>query len=108
MNRHKIFHLRVGRRVTTLGERTLIMGVLNVTPDSFSDGGDFFSVQSAVRAALEMEAAGADILDIGAESTRPGSMGISAAEELGRLLPVLEQLRGRLRIPISAEDSYFG
>jgi dihydropteroate synthase len=103
MNRRKIFHLRVGRRVTTLGERTLIMGVLNVTPDSFSDGGDFFSVQSAVRAGLEMEAAGADILDIGAESTRPGSMGISAAEELGRLLPVLEQLRERLRIPISVD-----
>lgn len=103
MNRHKIFHLRVGRRVTTLGERTLIMGVLNVTPDSFSDGGDFFRVQSAVRAALQMEAAGADILDMGAESTRPGSMGISAAEELGRLLPVLEQLRGRLRIPISVD-----
>ena len=86
-----------------LGERTLIMGVLNVTPDSFSDGGKFPSVKAAVTAALEMQRAGADILDIGAESTRPGSGGISAAEELARLLPVLEALRGRLKIPISVD-----
>lgn len=79
------------------------MGVLNVTPDSFSDGGKFFSVGKAVEVALEMDRAGADILDIGAESTRPGSVGISAAEELGRLLPVLERLRGRLKIPISVD-----
>jgi dihydropteroate synthase len=79
------------------------MGVLNVTPDSFSDGGKFFDVKSAVRHALAMQLDGADILDIGAESTRPGSLGISAAEELRRLLPVLEALRGKLKIPISVD-----
>ncbi len=86
-----------------LGERTLLMGVLNITPDSFSDGGRFFTLKKAVDAALAMQHAGADILDIGAESTRPGSAGISAAEELARLLPVLQTLRGRLRIPISID-----
>ena len=86
-----------------LGERTLVMGVLNVTPDSFSDGGKFFRVADAVQVALEMERAGADILDIGAESTRPGSTGISGEEELERLLPVLQGLRGRLKIPISID-----
>jgi dihydropteroate synthase len=77
--------------------------VLNVTPDSFSDGGKFFTVKKAVTAALAMQQAGADLLDIGAESTRPGSTGISAAEELARLLPVLHALRGRLKIPISID-----
>ena len=79
------------------------MGVLNVTPDSFSDGGKFFSLARAVEGALAMQRAGADIVDIGAESTRPGSRGISAAEELARLLPVLRALRGRLQIPISID-----
>jgi len=86
-----------------LGERTLVMGVLNVTPDSFSDGGQFFRAADAVKAALAMERSGADILDIGAESTRPGSTGISGEEELERLLPVLQGLRGRLKIPISID-----
>jgi len=93
----------VGSRTMILGERTLVMGVLNVTPDSFSDGGRFFAVNKAVAAALAIEQAGADILDIGAESTRPGSAGISVPEELARLLPVLEALRGRLTIPISVD-----
>jgi len=84
------------------------MGVLNVTPDSFSDGGKFFSLKRAVDGALAMERAGADILDIGAESTRPGSAGISAAEELRRLLPVLEALRTRLKIPISVDTQKAG
>lgn len=79
------------------------MGVLNVTPDSFSDGGKFFGVKRAVEHALAMEGDGADVLDIGAESTRPGSEGITAAEELKRLLPVLEALRGTLKIPISVD-----
>jgi len=91
-----------------LGERTLIMGVLNVTPDSFSDGGKFFSLNRAVDGALAMERAGADLLDIGAESTRPGSAGISAAEELQRLLPVLEALRALLKIPISVDTQKAG
>jgi dihydropteroate synthase len=79
------------------------MGVLNITPDSFSDGGRFFDPKLAVKQALAMQREGADIIDIGAESTRPGSEGISAAEELRRLLPVLEPLRGKLKILISVD-----
>ena len=81
------------------------MGVLNVTPDSFSDGGLYLDTKEAVARALAMERAGADIIDIGGESTRPGSEAISTADELQRILPVLEQLRGRLKIPISADTS---
>jgi len=103
MIRRKIFRLRLRSRALVLGERTLVMGVLNVTPDSFSDGGKFFRAADAVKAALAMERAGADMLDIGAESTRPGSSGISGEEELERLLPVLRGLRGRLKIPISID-----
>jgi dihydropteroate synthase len=103
MIRRKIFRLRLRSRALVMGERTLVMGVLNVTPDSFSDGGKFFRAADAVKAALAMERAGADLLDIGAESTRPGSTGISAEEELERLLPVLATLRGQLKIPISID-----
>jgi dihydropteroate synthase len=104
----KLFRLKLRSRTLILGERTLIMGVLNVTPDSFSDGGKFFGLKRAVDGALAMEHAGADLLDIGAESTRPGSAGISAAEELQRLLPVLEALRTRLKIPISVDTQKAG
>ncbi|MGH9864819.1 MAG: dihydropteroate synthase, partial [Candidatus Acidiferrales bacterium] len=83
--------------------RTLIMGVLNVTPDSFSDGGHFLDMGSAVEHAFQMERAGADIIDIGGESTRPGSSGISPEQELDRILPALDKLRGRLKIPISID-----
>ncbi len=86
-----------------LGERTLVMGVLNVTPDSFSDGGEFLQPESAIEHAYAIERAGADLLDIGGESTRPGSAETPAAEELDRILPVLEALRGRLKIPISVD-----
>jgi dihydropteroate synthase len=103
MARRKKFRLTLPSRVLVLGERSLVMGVLNVTPDSFSDGGRYFSVKSAVEAALAMQRVGADILDIGAESTRPGSSGISAEEEVARLLPVLQALRGRLKIPVSVD-----
>ena len=105
MFQRKKFRLRLPSRVLALGERTLIMGVLNVTPDSFSDGGLFLNADAAVARALEIERAGADILDIGGESTRPGSVGISAEEELRRIIPVLERLRGRLKIPISVDTS---
>ncbi|HXR25432.1 MAG TPA: dihydropteroate synthase [Candidatus Binataceae bacterium] len=88
-----------------LGKRTLVMGVLNITPDSFSDGGLFLDAHAAVARALDLERAGADILDIGGESTRPGSEGISATEELQRILPVLGKLRGQLTIPISLDTS---
>src|SRR5216684_1843511 len=79
------------------------MGVLNVTPDSFSDGGKYFDPQAAIEHALEMERAGADLLDIGGESTRPGSTATPADTELARILPVLEGLRGVLKIPISVD-----
>lgn len=103
MLRRKLYRLKLSRRTLLLGERTLVMGVLNVTPDSFSDGGKFFSLEKAIEGALAMERAGADILDIGGESTRPGSSGTPAAEEISRVLPVIEALRGRLKIPISID-----
>ncbi len=81
------------------------MAVLNVTPDSFSDGGKYLDPDRAFARAVEMEEQGADIIDIGAESTRPGSDPIPAAEELRRLVPVLKRLKGRLSIPISV-DTY--
>src|ERR1700675_4601526 len=105
MVKRRKFKLRLPSRTLVLGERTLIMGVLNVTPDSFSDGGKYLDADAAVARALEIERAGADILDIGGESTRPGSEGISASEEMRRILPVLEKLRGRLKIPISVDTS---
>jgi dihydropteroate synthase len=92
-------------RELQLGDRTLIMGVLNVTPDSFSDGGKFMDPDRAFARAVELEEQGADILDVGAESTRPGSERISAAEEIRRLIPVLKRLRGKLAIPVSV-DTY--
>jgi dihydropteroate synthase len=101
--RRKKFRLRLPSRTFVLGERTLVMGVLNVTPDSFSDGGKFFESSVAIEWALTIEKAGADILDIGGESTRPGSEGISAAEELSRVRPILKALHGRLKIPISID-----
>lgn len=97
------FRLRLRSRVLALGERTLVMGVLNVTPDSFSDGGKFLDPQRAIERALEMEQAGADLLDIGGESTRPGSTETPADIELARILPVLEGLRGVLKIPICVD-----
>ena len=103
MNPRKRLRLRVKSRTFLLGERTLVMGVLNVTPDSFSDGGKFFDAERAIEQALAIEQAGADLLDIGGESTRPGSDGVSAKEELARVLPVLQALRGRLKIPVSID-----
>lgn len=101
----KIYHWKLKNREIPLGDRTLVMGVLNVTPDSFSDGGKYSDPDRAFARALEMEEQGADIIDIGAESTRPGSARISAAEEMRRLIPVLKRLRGRLAIPVSV-DTY--
>ena len=99
------YALRLPRREVVLGERTLVMGILNVTPDSFSDGGHYLEPEQAIARAREIEQQGADLLDVGAESTRPGSARISEAEELDRLLPVLEGLRGRVSLPISV-DTY--
>jgi dihydropteroate synthase len=101
----KLFFWKLKNREIRLGERTVVLGVLNVTPDSFSDGGKFQDPDRAFAHAIEMEEAGADIIDVGAESTRPGSARISAAEELRRLIPVLKRLKGQLSIPISV-DTY--
>jgi dihydropteroate synthase len=88
-----------------LGERTLVMGVLNLTPDSFADGGRFVDPAEAADAALAMVAAGADVIDVGGESTRPGAEALSADEERARIEPVLDRLAGRLPVPISI-DTY--
>ena len=81
------------------------MGILNVTPDSFSDGGKFLAVRRAVAHALKMQREGADLIDIGGESTRPGASAVSAREEMRRILPVIERLAPRLRIPISVDTA---
>ncbi|MDZ7372794.1 MAG: dihydropteroate synthase [candidate division KSB1 bacterium] len=86
-------------------DRTLIMGVLNVTPDSFSDGGQYFDPERAVDRALQMEAEGADIIDVGGESTRPGAEPVPVAEELRRVIPVLTRLAGKVRVLLSV-DTY--
>ena len=103
MIRRKLFRLKLNSRTLVLGERTLVMGVLNVTPDSFSDAGKFLQPDRAIEQAYAIERAGADLLDIGGESTRPGSVETPPCEELDRILPVLEALRGRLRTPISVD-----
>ncbi|HXI25704.1 MAG TPA: dihydropteroate synthase [Pyrinomonadaceae bacterium] len=87
------------------GERTLVMGVLNVTPDSFSDGGKFFSFDAAIAQAEQMIEEGADIIDIGGESTRPGSESVSEQEELTRVLPVIERLASSGAVPISIDTT---
>ncbi|HVX65223.1 MAG TPA: dihydropteroate synthase [Bryobacteraceae bacterium] len=99
------FTWKLKNREIQLGDRTLIVGILNITPDSFSDGGKYFDPDRAFAHALELEEQGADIIDIGAESTRPGSVRVSEAEEKRRLMPVLKRLRGKLGIPISV-DTY--
>mgnify|MGYP001024447159 CR=1 FL=1 len=88
-----------------MGRRTLLMGIVNVTPDSFSDGGDFLETEIAVLQGLKLAEEGADILDVGGESTRPGSHPIDPDEELRRVLPVIEGLRVKTDIPISI-DTY--
>lgn len=88
-----------------LGSRTLVMGVLNVTPDSFSDGGRFFDHADGVRHALDMEAQGADIIDVGGESTRPGHAPIEAEDEQARVIPLLLEITRTLSVPVSI-DTY--
>ena len=101
----KLYFWKLKQREIKLGERTAILGVLNLTPDSFSDGGKYSDPDRAFARAIELEEMGADVIDIGAESTKPGSTRISAAEELRRLIPVLKRLKDRLTIPISV-DTY--
>jgi len=104
MRRAYTLNLDNGKTIE-LGERTLVVGVLNVTPDSFSDGGLSFEPARAIDRALEMEAEGAGIIEIGGESTRPGAARLSADEELSRVLPVLKAVGGKLKSPISI-DTY--
>lgn len=94
---------RFGSHAIDLSRRPLIMGILNLTPDSFSDGNSYPSPDVAVAAAEKMVADGADMIDVGGESTRPGSPPVSAAEELHRVLPVIERLAGRLTVPLSID-----
>jgi dihydropteroate synthase len=89
----------------TLGERTLVMGAVNVTPDSFADGGLYLDPERAVAAALRMVEEGADLIDVGGESTRPGAEPVPAAEERRRILPVVEGVARRVRVPVSV-DTY--
>jgi dihydropteroate synthase len=97
--------LTAGSHTLHFDSRPLIMGVLNVTPDSFSDGGAYATKQQAVQRAKDMHAEGADVIDIGAESSRPGSHSVGEAEELRRLLPVLEEVRAAVPIPISVDTT---
>jgi len=105
MKSRKIFRIKTGDRMLELGRRTAVMGILNVTPDSFSDKGKYMETSVAVDRAWEIAEEGADILDIGAESTRPGSQGVSTEEELQRLLPVLKELKNSYPLPISVDTS---
>jgi len=96
---------KIAGRAVDLSERAIIMGVLNVTPDSFSDGGEFFTTKKAVEQGKRMAAEGAQIIDVGGESTRPGAEAVSADEELTRVLPVIEQLRASISAVISIDTS---
>ncbi len=92
-------------RVLPIGKRPLVMGIVNVTPDSFSDGGQFSSTDAAVAHGRELVRQGADLLDIGGESTRPGSLPVSAEEELRRVLPVVRGLATAVPVPLSVDTS---
>src|SRR5437588_7137719 len=96
---------QLARRSLAYGERTLVLGVLNVTPDSFSDGGQFFSPERAVAHAEQMASEGADLIDIGGESTRPGSEFVSEEEELRRVIPVIKELAAKVTVPISIDTT---
>src|SRR5690242_20275949 len=93
-----------GRRLQ-LGAKTLVMGIINVTPDSFSDGGVLIDPARAIEAGVQMVAEGADILDVGGESTRPGALPLSEEDELRRVLPVVQGLAARVEVPVSI-DTY--
>jgi len=98
-----LFRLSWSGYTLDLSRRTHVMGVINVTPDSFSDGGQFFEKERAVEQALQLASDGADLIDIGGESTRPYSKGISADEEMSRVIPVIEALKKELGVPISID-----
>jgi dihydropteroate synthase len=96
---------RIGERRFDVSRHGLIMGVLNVTPDSFSDGGEFFTPEKAIQRGVGMAAEGAHIIDVGGESTRPGSEPVATEEELHRVIPVIQELRHNIDVPISIDTS---
>ncbi|MDV4152669.1 dihydropteroate synthase [Clostridium sp. AL.422] len=97
--------MKIGDRIINLEERTYVMGILNVTPDSFSDGGNYNTIESAVKRAKEMVEDGADIIDIGGESTRPGASYVSEEEEIQRVIPIIKAIKKELDVLISI-DTY--
>lgn len=103
--RQQEYVLKTSRREIELGRKTLIMGILNVTPDSFSDGGLFYDQQKAVDHALQLIDEGADIIDVGGESTRPGAASVPAKEELKRVIPVIRAIAQKITIPISIDTT---
>lgn len=98
-------YLQTASKTYNLKDRTHIMGILNITPDSFSDGGNYTSIDKAIEQAVKMEEAGADIIDIGGESTRPNHQAVQAEEEIDRVVPVIQALKNEISIPISI-DTY--
>src|ERR1700724_382498 len=96
---------KIGDQVVDLSKRGMVMGVLNVTSDSFSDGNEFLECDVAVERGIQMESEGADIIDVGGESTRPGAEPVSAEQELRRVIPVIEKLRAKVNVPISIDTS---
>src|SRR5207253_4523208 len=96
---------KIGDEVVDLSKRGMIMGVLNVTPDSFSDGGEFFEPDAAIVRGVQIASEGADIIDVGGESTRPGTEPVSVKEELRRVIPVIQGLRAKIDIYISIDTS---
>ncbi|MFA0815465.1 MAG: dihydropteroate synthase [Anaerofustis sp.] len=103
LNEPKIIPMHIGKRTLRFGTRSFIMGILNVTPDSFSDGGDFSALDAALAHAKEMIADGADIIDVGGESSRPGYTEVSAEEEMRRVLPIIKKLATETDVLISID-----
>lgn len=97
--------IQIGKRQFELGKHTYVMGILNVTPDSFSDGGNYITPDSAVERALKMIEEGADIIDVGGESTRPGAFPVSPEEQIERVMPVIAKLKKETDVPVSI-DTY--
>ena len=103
-----IVKLRAGQFEFVFPRPALVMGIVNVTPDSFSDGGRFLDASAAVAHALQLVEQGAGIIDVGGESTRPGALPVTEPEELRRVMPVIEQLAGRIKVPISIDTAKAG
>jgi dihydropteroate synthase len=104
-NRQNQYILKTSKREIILGKKTIVMGILNVTPDSFSDGGLFYNTKTAVDRALQMIDEGADIIDIGGESSRPGAQAVDSKTELARVIPIIEKLVKKIKTPISIDTT---